>query len=178
MGQSNFTRNAIIFALIVFVGRVAIHKLFDKSVHKGDGYTISVPEGWEKNEIDADTVMFIAPERDYIKETPVAMISVYSKMSKGALWIEDLWPKVLSSLKQERIEILKKGEIKIDDIVSKWVLFKKEEEDLLVLTFYLVDEFNRMYRLQYATKMDKFKDYRQTFEDMKDTFKIKKILRR
>jgi hypothetical protein len=166
-------------ALFLLVGFLfAIHvitnKLFDKSVYRGMWVTVKVPPGWEK-QIHGEEVMFVSPDMDYINQRPEAIFSVYAKQSPGALFLEDFIIEVQESLMKEKGKILQQGDITLDGIHAKWILFQYDEPDLVMMTFYIVDDWNRMTRLQYITKSSLFSKYRPQFEQFKDSLKIKKL---
>jgi len=63
----------------------------------------------------------------------------------------------------------------VDGIVSKWVLFQNETPPLTIMTFYIVDDFNRLTRIQFMTHPRDFGRYRTLFESFKESLKYKKL---
>jgi hypothetical protein len=164
----------VLIAFLFFVHYVT-NKLFDKSVHRGPWFTIKVPEGWEKQIQEDGEVMFLSPDVDYLNQRPEAIFSVFAKQSEGSLFIEDFFIQVQESLMKEKGRILKQGDIPIDGIRAKWVLFQYDEPDLVTMTFYIVDDWNRLTQIQYVAKSSLFDRYRPQFEQFKDSLKIKKL---
>lgn len=151
-----------------------IKYLFDPTVHRTQWYSVKVPEGWKK-EISQDEVLFISPEKNIFTEVPEAFFSIYAKKAEGALFLDDIMIQVMESLHQMNGEVLKHGEIKVDGQVSKWVLFHNTDPDLVILTFYITDDFNRLFKIQFSSNPKKFKQYRPIFEEFKNSFKFKQI---
>ena len=203
----------IVIVLALVGGRPFILSLMDKSVYRGEWYTVTVPEGWEKKEIEEqppdpaaaapkpknqteerqqaiekkssfhfgrrriEEVLFISPEVDIFTETPYAMFSIYTQASKGALFLDDYFIQVQEAFAREKGRMMDKGEILIDGQVSKWLLFRYEDPPFAVMSFYVVDDFNRLTRLQLIAQRSKFNDYRKQFEAFKSTFKFKRAFK-
>ncbi len=159
--------------LIAFVlgGRSVFQYLFDKTVYRGPWYQVTVPVGWSKTVKD-DEVIFSSPEKDLFTEIPDATFSVYAKKSTGALFIEDVITEVLEALPKVNAELIDKGEFKIAGVISKWVLFYQKETNLTVLTFYFVDDFNRLTKIELVTTTRRFTQYQPEFEKFKSSFKF------
>lgn len=168
-------RNLIFFLVIILVGlRPFIARMTDKSVYRGPWYTVAVPKGWT-TKTETDTVYFTTPDQNVLTGMPEATFSIYSYRSKGALFIENLFPDVLGTLIESQASILKKGEIKVDNQISKWVLYETQYPPLMTLSFFIVDDFNRLTRIQFMTHPNDFTKYRPAFEAFKDSLKFKKI---
>ena len=162
----------IILALsLAFGGRAIIQTFFDKSVHRGPWYNVNVPVGWEKT-VDGEQVTFTSPEKDVFTEAPLAIFTIYAKKSTGALFIEDLMIEIIESLPKLGAELIDKGEIKIDNQISKWVLYRHKESEMVVLSFFMVDDFNRLTKLEMVTTTKKFTQYKPEFEKFKASFKF------
>lgn len=168
-------RRLIFILVIVLVGlRPLIARLTDRSVFRGPWYTVAVPQGWERK-IEEDTVSFIAPDENIMTGMPEAVFSIYTKKSSGALFLETLMEEVMTALSQMNGRLLDQGEIMIDGQVSKWVLFLNEEPQIMMLSFYIVDDFNRLTRIQFVTTPRDFKKHRQEFERFKESLRFKKL---
>lgn len=163
---------AFFFIVLIYVGHFILTRLFDKSIYKGFGYSIVVPPGWEQKKVDNETVMFICPEKDPLDESSLALISFFSKRIEGALWMDDYIRDVKESLRDQGLKIIEKGQIKMSGQIAQWILYRNSNPDLLVLTFYIIDDFNRLFRIQYVTKPEYFAYYRQLFERVRESFRI------
>lgn len=163
----------IIIAIVtLFLVKMTVHSLFDKTVHKGPFYSVKVPEGWKK-EILGDEVTFSSPGEDLMTGQPDALFSIYAIQSKGALFIENVMSDVFAQLHKIPGEILDQGEVLISGNISKWVLFRSDSPKLVIMMFIVVDDFNRLTRIQFTCPPTKFKEYRPAFEAFKDSVKIK-----
>lgn len=164
-----------IFLLVVvlFVVRLIAGHIYDPTVHRGRWYNVKIPEGWSK-EVEDDEVFLKSPEKDYIGN-PEAIFSVYGYRSRGALFMDVFFPDVLASLSRQDGKILKTGEVKIDGLVAKWVLFRNKSPEWIIWTFYIIDDFNRLTKIQMMTKPENFDRYRPVFEKFKENFKFKMI---
>ena len=156
---------------IVFGGRYAFKYLFDKTVYRGAWYEVKVPEGWSKT-VREDEVIFSSPEKDLFTEIPDATFSIYAKKSTGALFIEDVISEVVESLPKVNAELIDKGEFKVAGLISKWVLFHQKDTNLTVLTFYFVDDYNRLTKIEFVTTTRRFLQYKPEFEKFKGSFKF------
>lgn len=161
----------LILALVIFGARFVAGRVYDPQIYRGPWYSVRFPEGWEK-QVEGDEVFFRSPEKDYLGN-PNAIFSIYGFQSRGALFLEDFFPEALAGLAKQNGKILNQGEIKIDDHISKWVLFRNEKPKWIIWTFYIVDDYNRLTKIQFLTKPDDFAKYRPIFEAFKDTIKIR-----
>ncbi|MCK5214458.1 MAG: hypothetical protein KAR05_03810 [Candidatus Omnitrophica bacterium] len=162
----------VLFAVILF--RMQLEKFFNPAVYRGPWYTVTIPVGWEKKVLE-DEVVFLSPELDIYTEMPEALFSIYSKKSDGSLFLGDLFVQVLKELKKSGVKILKQGDVDVDSQRSKWVLVKNVEHELIILTFFIVDDFNRYTKIQFVANPEKFNEYRPAFEEFKGTFKFKRM---
>lgn len=162
----------IVSIITIFLIKLTINSIFDKSIHKGPFYKVKVPVGWQK-EVQEDEVSFYSPDTVFMTGQPEAIFSIYAIQSKGALFIENVMTDVVGQLNHTPGKILDQGEIKIDRYVSKWILFRSDSPKLVMMMFFVVDDFNRLTRIQYTTVPEKFKDYRPAFEAFKDSIKFK-----
>lgn len=164
----------IIAVIAIFALRLMVHRIFDPTVHKTDFYKVKVPEGWKK-EVEESEVRFLSPAKNPDTGQPEATFSIFGYKSTQALFLEDLIGEVVQSIKQANGQIRDQGEILISGIVSKWILYENSDPPLLMLSFFMVDDFNRLIRIQYITSPEKFKDYRPQFEAWKDSIEFKKL---
>lgn len=174
-GQTQYFKIFLLVMLVIFVVRVILPRMLDKSVHRGRWYSVKVPEGWEKKKGENE-VIFICPDKDFYTEVPFAKFSIYGKQSRGALFLDDFFVDVLKSYARRDGVIFDKGEIKIDGQISKWVLFRSADPYLASLTFYSIDDWGRFTKIQYVAHPDKFQKYRPKFEEFKNSIKFKKFL--
>jgi len=164
----------ILTIILIYLLRTYLEGLYNPTTHKGPWYAVTIPKGWEKKIVE-DEVVFISPEKDILTDLPEAIFSIYTQKHDGALFIEDLFYEVLNAIKESGNIILKKGAIKIDTQISRWVLYQDNELELIILSFFIVDDFNRFTKIQFVTKIDKFNVYRSTFEEFKDSLKYRKM---
>ena len=162
-----------VLAVIIFAARLFAGHLYDPTQYRGPWYSVKIPQGWAKH-VEEDEVVFQSPIKDYLG-SPEAIFSIYGYQSRGALFMDLFFPDVLASLEQQDGKILQQGQIKIDDIVSSWVLFKNNEPEWIIWTFYIIDDHNRLTKVQMMVKPENFKRYRPVFEEFKNTIKFKKI---
>ena len=104
---------------------------------------------------------------------PDATISVYSKRLTTPIWIEDEFPGIVLSLSEAGYEVKDKGEIKVDEKISSWVVYYDRKADMLNLEFYIVSENSMFFKIQYSADPDNFKKNRRFFEELKDSFKFR-----
>lgn len=167
-------RKLIFILVIVFVAlRPIINYLTDKSIYRGSWYSVKVPKGWN-SKFEKNTIYFSTPDDNVLTGMPNAIFSIYAFKSTGALFLDTLFEEVMQSLMKTDGQILKKGEIMIDGQVAKWVLFQNETPPTTILTFFMVDDFNRLTKIQFITHPRDFAKYRPEFEKWRETFKFKK----
>ncbi|MCK5081625.1 MAG: hypothetical protein KAR31_01840 [Candidatus Omnitrophica bacterium] len=173
--------------LVLFVVGVLLFKnatssgIFEAKDHKGKGFYVKIPEGWKKVKQQKDVVypegvqvvMFIPKEINVEYEVPDVYISIFTKKLSSPIWIEDEFPEILSSIKKGGYKIMDKGEIKIDDRLSAWVVYHDKKTPALVLEFYMVTDNSMFYKIQYSAHPDKFNKQRPAFEELKVSFKFR-----
>lgn len=173
---------------ILFLKFVVFGAWLKSPTHKGPGYSVLKPVGWEVIE-DAkgvqpifaanekpDVVMFTTPARIFGTELPEASIAILVVKLANPTWIEDEFPTLLTALKQAGYRVVDHGQLKIDSIVFHWVFYQDPSSDMVSLEMYAVNELNKLYKLQYLVTEDAFKTYRPVFEATKDTFKFSQQL--
>jgi len=177
----------IVRYLVIFVVAVALIKvtsesgIFASSTHKGKGYLVIIPEGWKKVKQKKGAVLdktveilMIAPETiDTDNRRPDVFISIYSVKLSTPMWIEDEFPNILKELIDEGFKIMDKGEIKIDDVISKWVVYHDKKIPALNLELYLVTDSSMFYKMWYSAGPEQFNVFRSDFEKFKDSFKFR-----
>jgi len=154
---------------------------FEAKSHKGKGYFVRIPEGWSKVKKRKDViypqgveiVQFIPKEIDLKTEEPGATISIYSKKLPAPIWIEDEFPNIVRSLREEGFEIKDKGDIKINEKIGAWIVYFDRKTPKLNLEFYMVSDNGIFYKIQYSADPDKFSTYRYAIEDLKASFQFK-----
>lgn len=162
---------ALVF--LIFIVRMITSHIYDPTIYRGPWYKVKIPEGWVK-EVQEDEVVFKTPKKDFLGN-PEAFFSIYGYQSRGALFMDLFLPDILESLAKQDGELLQKGQVKIDGVVASWTLFRHNDPDLIVWTFYAIDEHNRLTKVQMITKSEYFKRYRPVFEEFRDSIKFKKF---
>ncbi|MFP4472659.1 MAG: hypothetical protein ACLFPX_02140 [Candidatus Omnitrophota bacterium] len=162
----------LVLVLIIFAARAAVHNLHDPFRYKGPWYTVNRPVGWKVEEVENE-VLFKSPKTR--GAVPEAIFSIYGIKPEQAIFMEDFFAEVLEQLRYQKGELLDKGQIEIDGQVSHWTLFKNRTPPLAILTFYTVDDFNRLTKIQYIAPYQTFDDYREKFDAFKDSFQFKGI---
>lgn len=160
----------IFLAMIIFSARIIAARVYDPSIYRGPWYSARIPAGWEKK-VEGDEVFFRSPDKDYLGN-PNAIFSIYGFQSRGALFLEDFFPEILQNLAQQPGKILDHGEIMIDRQISRWTLFRTEKPKWIIWTFYVVDDYNRLTKIQLMTKPEDFQKYRPVFEIFKNSIRI------
>lgn len=172
--MKEYRRLIFIMVMVILLLRPLIARMTDKSIYRGPWYAVKVPQGWNSRSED-NTIYFTTPDTNILTGNPEAVFSIFSQKSKGALFIEDLFDEVQASLAKSGAIIRKKGEIKIDKQLSKWILFELQDPPAVILTFFIVDDFNRLTRIQFVSHPNDFSKYRPQFEAFKDSLKFKSI---
>ncbi len=164
----------MIVVVALFAVRVLIAHFCNPTVYSGPYYKIKIPTGWEMKEKGDDEVMFLSPEKDEYTGAPQAIFSIYGYKSKGALFEEDFFPEVLEELANTPGKLIDSGDIGIaDDVIAKYTLFETKDPKYVLLTIYIIDDFNRLTKLQYLSKPEYHSVYLQNFYDFKAGLKIK-----
>lgn len=177
------------FCLVVLFLKFVAFGLWLKSpTHKGPGYSVLKPVGWEVIENATgvqpvfaatdkpDVVMFATPAKIFGTEIPEANIAVLVVKMTNPTWMEDEFPTLLDALHKAEYRVLDHGQIKIDQEVFYWILYKDLTGSLVNLEFYYVNDLNKLYKIQYQATPDAFNTYRPVFEATKDTFRFSKQL--
>jgi len=173
--------------LTLFIAGIFIIKglsgagLLEAKSHKGKGYFVRIPEGWSKVKKrrgviypqGVEIVQFIPKEIDLKAEEPGTTISIYSKKLAAPIWIEDEFPNIVRSLREEGFEIKDKGDIKIDEKIGAWIVYFDHKIPKLNLEFYMVSDTGMFYKIQYSADPDKFQKNRYAIEALKDSFEFK-----
>ena len=177
------------FCLVILFLKFVVFGAWMKSpTHKGPGYSILKPVGWEVIE-DAtgvqpifavkekpSVVMFATQEKISGTPAPEATIAVLVVKLANPTWMEDEFPTLLNALDKGGYHIFDHGQIKVDNEVFYWVLYKDPTGSLVDLEFYYVSDLNKLFKLQYQATPDAFKTHRPVFESTKDTFKFSQQL--
>lgn len=180
--STKLTRALIVFVLaVLFIKNATTSGIFVSKVHKGKGYLVRIPEGWKKVKKQddvvypegVDVVMFVPNSIDIKNELPDVYISVFAKKMTTPIWMEDEFPEILKSIKDAGYKIMDKGEIDLDEKMSEWVVYHDPKTPALVLEFYVVNDNNMFYKIQYSAHPDKFNVDRPAFEQLKDSFKFR-----
>ncbi len=162
----------IMIVLFVVGVRTFAPQFFDRSIVKGESFSVKVPSGWHVKK-DQHEVTLTANETDLVTDMPVAIFSIYAEKQKGALFMEDFFPEVLASLGHENGTILGTGAELIDGQSAQWVLFRYNKPEIAVITLYIADDYNRLTRIQYVATLKKFKEYGKLFDEFKKSIHLK-----
>jgi len=146
---------------------------------------MTFPRKWKEGVWTVPTVLpagdlyspehFIAesPARHKATGTPEASISLFAQKLDQVMWMEDLYPMIMREYKRTGYKIMQKGEIKVSDIIFKWVLCKNAARNEVAMDFYALDEGSYFFKLQYSSHVDTFNKYRKDFEEAKATLLVK-----
>jgi len=182
--EDNSNKVILVVGLVIFLKLFLGSSLFKTDMFKGDGFTIKFPENWVmneeltqrksyKNDINKEMIVFETPDADLLTKESYARIVISTIQLDLPVWIEDEFPKILDALKQSGVELIDKGQIKIDERIFRWVFYNDKRLNLLTIEFYYVDDANKLFKIQYMADDQKFNDYRQDFETAKETLKLK-----
>ncbi len=173
---------------ILFLKFVAFGSWLKSPTHKGPGYSVLKPVGWEvikdatgvqpifaANE-KPDVVVFASPEKIPGTSVPAASIAVLVVKLANPTWMEDEFPTLLDALNKAGYLVFDQGQIKVNNEIFDWVLYKDPTTSLVNLEFYSVNELNKLFKLQFQAGPDAFKTYRPVFEATKETFKFSQQL--
>jgi len=146
--------------LLIFSGLIFQGCEFKPKRYRGHGYTIIQPKGWKMKKEKFSTfnllvseeipsaIVFYSPEKDPIYGESVAKIELISQNFTKGVFIEDITPQLYGELRRQKKTILKKGEIKVDNEKSSWVLYRDNEKDLVTIEFYLISNAKIFYKLR------------------------------
>jgi len=180
--SDKIVRYLIIFAIAVALIKVTSGSgIFASSIHKGKGYLVVIPDGWKKVKKKKDVVypkgvemVTLVPKTiDADRDVPEVFISILTKKLATPIWIEDEWPDILRALNESGMKIKDKGQIKIDEVTTQWVVYHDIKVPALVLEFYMVTDTSVFYKMQYSADPEKFNVFRPVFEEFKSTFKFR-----
>lgn len=180
--SEKLTKLLVIFVVAVFLIKNATSSgIFEARDHKGKGFYVKIPSGWkkvkkQKNVVypeGVQVVMFVPKGIDVNVEQPDLYISIFTKKLTTPIWIEDEFPDILRSIAKSGYKIMDKGEIKLDGVITKWVVYHDKKTPALVLEFYLVTDDSMFYKMQYSASPDKFNKERHSFEELKGSFKFR-----
>jgi len=158
---------------------------FRKGVYNSSHFRMTFPYKWKEGSWTIPTVLpagslydpeiFVAesPAKHKPTGTPAASISLFAQKMEQVVWMEDIYPVIIREYERSGYKILQRGEIKIGDQISKWVLCRNDQRDEIAMDFYVVDESSFFYKLQYASHKSTFNEYRYEFEAAKETLEIK-----
>jgi len=167
----------IYFFIAVFALKFIIIQIGKSNKYYGNGYSLRIPAGWEKisdvEKDDSREVKFVTLARDLLKDRPEATISIYSNKMKQALWIEDEFPSIVKSISNAGLKILDKGDLKIHKQLTPWVLYDNAKADLFSLELYMITDTKLFVRIRYSANPKDFNKYRLSFEELKESFKLK-----
>jgi hypothetical protein len=158
---------------------------FEPKLIDGNGYKMDFPVGWIRNTeetkdirmegslYETQIITYDSPQKDPKTGEPEARLQMYARKLESAMWIEDEWVDIVSSIRKARFIILDKGEIKLDGEISKWLVFHDQKRTALILEFYFVTDSNVFYKIRYVGTPKGFSKHRPDFEEAKSTFKLK-----
>lgn len=183
----------IIFIVLAVSYGIKMYLTRHSDIYKGQGYTIEFPHGWsnyedinpqkkKKRRFSTEdrnapkTVTFVTEEVDYETGAFAASMSITTMKLASAAWIEDEWGTILQSIFEYGNKIIDKGEIKIDEELSKWVFYESPGQQAVTIEFYIITELNMFYKISYTALPKTFDKYRKAFEESKNTILIEKGL--
>ena len=165
------------FCLVILFLKFVVFGAWMKSpTHKGPGYSILKPVGWEVIEDATGVQPIFAGSLSADTSVPEATIAVLVVKLANPTWMEDEFPTLLDALGKAGYHVFDHGQIKVDNEIFEWVLYKDPTGSLVNLEFYYVNELNKLFKIQYQASLDAFKTYRPVFESTKDTFKFSQQL--
>ena len=163
----------VVYIILLIMGvKTFMPKLFDKSYVKGESFSARAPEGWTTQKHKHE-IIFTSAEADLMTEMPYAIFSIYAEKQKNAIFMDDFFPEMLASLKRENGKVLGTGDELIDKQKAKWVLFRYNQPDIAVMTLFIVDDYNRLTRIQFVGVGKKFKEYGKLFNEFKKSITLK-----
>ena len=168
--MDDFKTKLFWLVIILFAARLFANSIHDPTIHRGRWYTVTIPEGWPKK-VQDNEVFFQSPARD-IYGYPEAIFSIYGVQSRGALFMDMFFEDVLIDLAKQKGRLLDKGQIKIDDQISNWTLFQMQDPEWIIWTFYVIDDFSRLTKIQFMVRPHHFAKYRPVFEAFKDSIRF------
>lgn len=180
--SKNIAKFLMIFVIgVFFIKTLGGSGLFVSKTHKGKGYSVRIPDGWKKVKEKKGTyypqgveiVTFVPKSTDLELQDLEVFISIYTRKLSTPIWIEDEFPEILKSLLDEGFIIMDRGEIKLDNVISYWIVYQDKKTPALILEFYMVTDNSIFYKIQYSTHPDKFNVYRSKFEELKNSFKFR-----
>ena len=180
--STKLTKALVIFIIAVFLIKNATSSgIFEAKDHKGKGFYVKIPKGWQKVKKQKDVVypegvtvvMFVPKGINVANEQPDVYISIFTKKLSTPIWIEDEFPEILNSIKKSGYKIMDKGEIKLNEKIAEWVVYHDKKTPALVMEFYMVTDNSVFYKMQYSAHPDKFNKERRAFEELKDSFKFR-----
>ena len=174
--------------VILFLKFLVFGSWLKSPTHKGPGYSVLKPVGWEVI-TDAtnvqpffaatdkpNVIVFATPEKMPGTDMPQATIAILVVKLANPTWMDEEFPTLLDALNKAGYIVFDHGQIKVDEEIFEWVLYKDPVASLVNLEFYYVNDLNKLFKLQYQATADIFKGARPVFESMKDTFKFSKQL--
>ena len=173
---------------VLFLKYVVFGSWMKSPIHKGPGYSVLKPVGWEVITEDTgvqpffaanekpNVVQFATPEKILGTDVPQASIAILVVKLANPTWIDEEFPSLLEALKKVDCFIFDHGQIKIDEQIFYWVFYREPTDTVVSLEFYYVNDLNKLYKIQYQAATPLFKDYRPVFESTKDTFKFSQQL--
>ena len=180
--SSRLTKAMVIFVVAVLVIKNATSSgIFEATAHKGKGFYVKIPEKWKRVKKRKDVVypegvevvMFVPKGVDVEREIPDVYITIFEKKLSTPIWIEDEIPGIRAGIVQAGHQILDMGQIKLDEVISEWVVYHDKKTPALVLDFYMVTDNSTYYKIQYAAPPEEFNRVRKDFEELKDSFKFR-----
>ncbi len=157
-----------------------------RNLYRAMSFSFVYPEGWKKVHREMSPpfgmkakskpyfIAFDCPEADPDSGEAVASLSFYVVKLTQQIWLEDEFPSIAETFTMSGYEVLDRGEIMIDEQISKWLVYRDTEHNRINLEFYVINDNNILFRIQYSAKQDKFALYRPAFETARNTMKLSK----
>ena len=175
-----------IFVLSFAVLFISVGCNRDIRLVRGNGFSIRFPPGWVRidreiepafkmeSKFSPQQVTFATPKINSDTNVPDAMITVFMVHPDQPFWLEDDFPTLLDVLARSGYLIMDHGQVKIDDQIANWVIYRDDYQERIRLEFFSVNDSGIVFRLQYSVAQARFSAYRQDFEDAKSTISLRK----
>jgi hypothetical protein len=170
----------LLFALKSFLSS----GMFESPLYKAQGFSVMCPEGFKQaktpapmgifanTSYEADSVTFIDPQEKYDLTVEPTSVSIFGSKLTAPMWIEDMFPDIITAIQQGGLQILDRGELMVDGQISKWVLTRQSDPPRMFLEFFMTDEKNGFFKIRYSADPNKFNRYRPAFESIRESFKF------
>jgi hypothetical protein len=144
----------------------------------GKSYSIKFPDKWIlDDDFDRKIAKALIPKETTDNQFRFRInINVIDNDKGGGLNLEKEYQRSQENLSEilTEFQIYEEGRIMIDDVVSKWHIYSYKLGPLDVKTLqYLFKKGRRFYTITCGAGVDEFDQYRNTFEEVAQSFKFK-----